>query len=103
MEREKEAKAEQEQRRQHHTIRGRRGAAMMAALSTATVTPSAAGGARAQPNREDTISHMMQEMKEQERKKVREAMAKLLAEQELGSDSLHESNFGGNGVVVRAW
>ena len=103
MEREKEAKAEQEQRHPPHKIRGRRGAAMMAALSTATVTPSAAGGATAQPNRFPSISHMMQEMKEQERNKVREAMAKLLAEQELGSDSLHKSNFGGNGVVVRAW
>eukprot|EP00961_Rhodomonas_salina_P212870 2874998-Rhodomonas_salina.1 len=50
MEREKEAKAEQEQQRQPHKIRGRRGAVMMAALSTATVTPSAAGGARPQPN-----------------------------------------------------
>jgi len=31
-------------------------------------------------------------------------MAKLLAEEKLGSDSLHKSNFeGGNRVVVRAW
>eukprot|EP00961_Rhodomonas_salina_P070132 942046-Rhodomonas_salina.1 len=103
-ERDKEAaRAGQGKRHQPYNTGASRGAKMVATTNAPTATPSAAGGAPAQPTRTPPICQLMQEEKERERTHVRNAMVRLLADQKLGSDALHKSNFGGNGGVVRAW